>query len=790
MKKVLLTSLGVMVALAMVLTACQDPTDFTNTNYEGKVINELEAPQNVTAWAYAPTGYIRVAWDKVPNATGYEIYRRTELNGKTTVKFLQQIDNAYSAGGVDLFYEDIIDFDNEDITGNVTYKVVAYSDWSSNPKAAGKTLPWSGTESDWFLLQNSAADSNRVSLSGAPAPGSAIAKPTNLKVSKVTTYAVGVAPSSVVQLTWDAVPGVDYFINYGVGGGELDKAPITQTFWTQAVATTTYQKTGAAIIPLLGKTSIELVAQHQSTSSAVYGAAKYYGASEPATASEEGPAPATFGAPTNLSATPLGSKLVQLTWKKALGATGYKVYRFIASANGYLGNGGVVYEEWKDITAGLTIFNADGFDNLSAIDNLTTLYDGDGGVNGYPEKNLIYVVIATGPNNTVSVPSNVSYAGPNQVNAQTLTATVLSSDASYTLLDGWKGIRLNWPTEPYSGNTHKLYRAEVTWDGYAVVAEGEYAEVVAEVDAPNTVADGNIYNNYGLIDYPSVRKSWRYRLDTIAADGTVINSDYETVRTYPYVNQVNISVNMASIPTLDPNNTGTVTTRRSAYLNAYNIATTATQVQRIKSLLLDGEEVKIYKVQTDVSGNIIGNYEEITPPIAKNDVSTRVYVENNPAGYWKYFALVETTTVRNLANASNPTATITTADEAVWTVIDGTTLNTKLVEVTGDNGIGDYLNNLQVVAVITSGTGSSVTAAETARDTPSDPNHSFVEKPLQLSRYNTSSDPQSDVYRTNLLGQQIGSGSTYWAHKIEIFYIAGNGERTTVASVTATVTTP
>ena len=795
MKKVLLTSLGVMVALAMVLTACQDPTDFTNTNYEGKVINTLETPQNVTAWAYAPTGYIRVTWDPVPNASGYEIYRRTELNGKATVKFLVKVDNAYSnaRADTDFYYEDIIDFDNEDITGNVTYKVVAYSDWSSNPKTASN-LPWDGNDNDWFLLQNSSAESNRVSLSGAPAPGSAIAKPTNLKVSKVTTYTdATLTPSSVVQLTWDAVPGVDYFINYGVGGGELDKAPLST--WTQAVATTLYQKTGAAIIPLLGKTSIELVAQHQSTTSAVYGAAKYYGASEPATASEEGPAPATFGAPTGLSATPLTSKFVQLKWKAAQGATGYKVYRFIASAASYFGVGGegVVYEAWKEVT-GLNIINDDGFDNLSAIDNLTTLYDGDNGINNYPQKNLIYVVIATGPNNTVSVPSNVAYAGPNQVSAQVLSATNLwnANTNPYTLTDGWPGIRLNWSTQAYSGLSHKLYRAEVVYDGAAIISEGDYAEIASENDGFNTVADSDAQHNYGFIDTgAAVRKSWRYRLDTIAADGTVINSYYQTVTTYPYRDEVTINVTaVTNLPTLDPYNSSTpVTTRRAAYITGYQIANSVTQAAEIRSLLLDGEEVKVYRVQvatSNVNGAILGEYEELTP-ISKESVSNKVYEEYpGKPGYWKYFALVETTAMKNAGSASVQ-QTLTTADTAVWDIEDGTAANSKIVTVNG-NGLDDKLSTLQVIAVITTVSVSGADATQAIADSTLANLNATIggrntrEAPLQLSR-NTTGNPNSNEYRTGNLGLQVQSGQTYYAHEVSIFYINGAGVRTAVAGL-------
>jgi hypothetical protein len=819
MKKVLFASLGFLLTLALVLTACPEPTDFTNTNLEGKVINTLDKPGNVTAWAYAPTGYIRVTWDPVPNATGYEIYRRTELNGKATVKYLGASFNNFSDTSRFFYYEDILDFNNEDITGNVTYKVVAYSDWSSNPKTAGSTdLPWKGnsstsgsgetaiTEADWFLLQNSSADSNRVSLSGAPAPGSKIAAPKNLKVSNVKNQSQ--SGNGGIQLTWDAEPGVEYYVSYGVGGGDLEKdkvkAPLVLGTAVAVSVTNDAQKTAALVIPQIGKTYIEVVASHKGAAYKTGGTAGftsngntavYYSDSDPATITAEGPAPATFGSVTTLTATQLTDKTVKLSWKKALGATGYKVYRFISDASTYLGgtgatDSGVVYEAWKDITASLTdIANDDDFDNVFVIDNLTTLYDSDNGINGYPSKNLFYVVVAIGPNNTISGPSTVA-TRTRLITAATLTATNLSANPTtgYTLADGWAGVRLNWITQTYSGVSHKLYRAEVVFDGVAVISEGEYTEIASEDDGFNTVADSNAQHNYGLIDKDlSVRKSYRYRLDTIAADGTVINSNYQSVTSYPYRDQVSISVSVVH----PPNKDSTDTDRRKAYITAYRIAGTTTQAALIRSTLLAGEVVKIYRVQVDslAGTNIIGDYV-LVGSIPRDNVGTTIYVEENlgKPGYWKYFALVETTIEGNGAANSGASIQPTLAGtnmgqgSGTWTVRDDLVDPTlgKIVQVLG-NGVNDLLNGIQVIAEIRTGY-SDVSSAAALQALGDGTKYTEREQTLVLSRYVTQGNQNSNIYRTGLLDLPVSEGTTYYAHRVTIFYIQGDGTRSTAVT--------
>ena len=791
MKKVLLTSLGVMVALAMVLTACQDPTDFTYTNREEKVTKELEAP-NVTAWAYAPTGYIRVTWDPVPNATGYEVYRRTDLNGKTTVKFLVSVDNDYADTTRQFYYEDIIDYDNEDITGSVTYKVVAYSDWSSNPKAAAGTVPWTNSDVDWFLLQNNAADSNRVTLSGAPAPGSKIAAPKNLKVSTVKNLSQGVT-TAAIQLTWDVEPGVDYYVNYGVGGGELAKAPLALSTAKLVSGFNDAQKTAALVIPQIGKTYIEVVASHQGAAALGNAAgftvgtstAAYYSDSDPATITAEGPAPGTFGEMGTLSVNQLGNRTVQLSWKKVLGATGYKVYRFITSATGYLlDNGitlssGVAYEEWKEVT-GLNIITADGLDNVSTIDTLTTLYDGDSGINGYPSKNFFYVVVATGPNNTVSAPSNAVYAS-NQITVNSLSATNLYvvNTNDYDRDTKWPGIQLNWLGQTYSGVTHEVYRAEVTYaDGvYGVVAEGDYEALKDDGGHPNTVVDGAANNQYGFIDKPPVRKSWRYRLDTIAADGTVINSEYQTINDFPYVNTISIPLynGTAALPTLD----GTKTppdVSRPAYLVAYQIVQNTYQLDRLNSLLLPGEVINVYRVKLDAAqGNVIGDYSD-PREVA---VSTDPIIEYPGPGFWKYIAVVEGVTSRSTANT--PMYRVPTVTAGYTLTIEQGQGNSMLVKATG-NGVTDNLQGLKVTVRIYRGDGLDDTAAL-----------DDLGKKVTALRYeqydtylNTRVSGTDNEYSATITGLSTSTSTRSYMHNIYVWVYNDNGTRNGYSTVSQT----
>jgi hypothetical protein len=648
MKKFLIISFGVLMALGMVLAACSEtenpPSEYTNIEYKG--IYTLPPPQTVKANGYGSTGVIRVSWDPVANATGYLLYRKSEAtNGATMVVFKQAFSGTFNSA-VDLFFDDEISYNNEFAVGHkYTYKVVAFSAWSSNPNL--NDTP----SADWVVLQNSSKDSNTVtfSASGANAllgAGNPLPKPTGLVLNRGTFTSETGVRTDVVQATWNALPGVRYVVSYSIAGGELTgNYPM---IFQNSVNIDARQVTGACTIPLIfGTTYVEVVATQKTALTAGINA-YYYLDSEPASATVDFAltsltAPATFTAELQTDIDPALNDYVELIWDKVYGVNEYKVYRLTSITPGdFGGTGTYVYSGWEDISAAVNAqeLSTDPSKMIATDSNLPNL------ASSY----LHYIVIAVNNSGVsppkLATPVNVIYTA-SALNAAPLGWNNANSD--------WQGIHVFWIPDPRL--SYRLWRGPVFYDtsNRTWIEPSSYNEIISGITLQG---DGN----YGLIDTSAeYRRGWQYKLESYRGNefnAELIGTSYDRVIDTPYNNRIELTLHIENEPAVLKEGTGGDTGNPAQYRNAkayeigLRLSSTLTFQQLQRLFMWGDEEIRLYRIRSTATGITLGNDYDNPFTIPQSSLvntlrygvsaadlyETELIFDVPGPGYWRYLA--------------------------------------------------------------------------------------------------------------------------------------------------------
>ena len=612
MKKTLLIPIGILLVLGLAFISCSDPTDFTNENISYKGFDTLDPPANVNAYLYEPTGYIRVSWDPVANASSYLVYRKSVASGGLTAV----VSKTVPAG--DFTFEDSVSLSNQFRAGaSYTYKVVAVSNWSSTNQTGLGWLNNTGIE-DWVALQNSSKDSNSVSFSKLPAMGSELPKVTNVKLLKGNTYA-GSFPYAKTQnyiLTWDRVPGVNYIVSYGPAGGLGDQYPILRNFVNGSGA---YENSTSYIsLPVIyGEWYVEVVATKKAS---VGGGLDYFMDSQPVSPDLSFVlAPEAYlAAPMGLGATTVigNPNLIEVTWNSVVNADSYRVFRFIGR-EAVLASTTMVYDAWEEVTDSLNYYHIGGtqFRGYDAID-----------IGALPASSSIWYMIVALNANAVSAPGTVGVGNPYVVPA--ITAANLGLD-SFT--KEYRGIRVNWT--PQIGEYYKVFRIPLNYVG----ATSETTEGTAVAVTFTGILIPGV--QYGFTEQPEIRQGYIYRLEAYSDAACTVRTGVSysgAITGEPYGNELGVSlyvdrswVVQAPVNATDP--------RTPAYQIQYTITS---DIAGLKKLMKDTESVRISRMHYDGNGwgnAAIGNDDyTVVNTIAKAALSDKpMYVTTGP-GYFRF----------------------------------------------------------------------------------------------------------------------------------------------------------
>jgi hypothetical protein len=683
MRKIHHISISALVALGLALTACpgeeEIPSSRSNNN-TGKetpdwTIYTLPAPAFVSATAYGPTGTIRVSWEPVDGATGYDVFRKSEGPDGTTVKVM------YTGSGYPGIPEGTVPGTEAptddtyvgfvDVTGennqfkagvNYTYRVVANLD---TPDTLGGTAIngiWVPTLNDdtWIRVEKGSTESNTVSFptSGANrllGRGEKLAPPANLKLVRGDYYHENATPSETVYALWDAQYGVTYHVFYTLPGA--DGIGITKLMQpvTASDAKNLEQITLLSSLPnIYTDIKVEVIAAKSGVTAT--GETPYYLSSSPVTATLTAGTP-SVAAPLWDTFTPItqitGTDTVRLTITKRPEFASYRVYRFIGSATGYTVSGfeatggGYVYESWKEITGEVRFTDLDAdtlyIDDLSALDNK---YPGAGRTN---PATLFYTVVGVDAAGKISKPAAIQ----SWANAAPYETPILSKHnlGWNWAMGGYRGVHLGWT--PRAGESYKVKRvaADYQWLGgdisetanwlYLGLTDSEWRDVTPP--DINVAVDGS----HGFIDTPAIRKSYHYKLEaydtlTNALKGSsAIRAEYS----YPYHNvmpdalapSVSVAGNYSGI-VLPPSE------RFKAYKTAVTISVPfGSTFTEFKAWLNQDESIKIYRapveaVLTPVSEK--GPYV-LAKTISYNEMNTIRFIDTDVPGPGSYKYVAE-----------------------------------------------------------------------------------------------------------------------------------------------------
>jgi hypothetical protein len=742
-KSLLVFGVIAMMVHSLAFTSCEQPTDQTVTTVSKTELQTLPPPANVKATAYKESGVIRVTWDAVANAAAYDVYRR---GGNASVQLVRANFTPTTTGTPDpyLVYDDTIGWNNELRAGeSYVYKVVAKTNWSTNP-AAATSNPWAAagsqvTDPYSAIVQNSSRDSNAVSFGSLLPANSKLPSPKNLKVESLVVTDAYVTPydkTEIIRASWEKAPGLNYLVRYSLGNeGTVDAnggylAAITPSA-TEYLAVTAYQD-----LPIIrgGKINVEVIAYRPYTGAGTAITDVYYLPSDPAANSIE-KLPALLAKP-SISVGPNGSYGdVALAWTNPATADAYEIYRFITSSGTYTPVPtpgtvtGIIYNDWTNITNAIKASVRE-----TAVNNLTgeisyAAVDSPGET--APGQYLYYAIVAK--KGSAKSEAALSNAVTSQFTAAApaLSGWFEGGSISFANSNWWNGIAnvpakvvLQWNNNDTDGYTYKVYRAAAVSNGDTITGPVGNEWQWEELTSPITISDAGT-STATIYDAPPLRKAYRYKLVTsytsYANTSSVTNAatvktleSYTTLSEYPYqTNRVNISlsVNLPELPNPLGNKRGT------AYQLEYKIDETDLAIYQLKTYILqDGEKVRISRNRfaggyggyaSGDEGADFGQLRQIQKAELNN---TSKWLEQNLSGYYDYRIEVIDAADKPLFNdyrtvaynnSPGPSAGLTFTRQTGGVVTPG---KVRLTVTGANSGIDAYLQGTKVYVKYVTGT--------------------------------------------------------------------------------------
>jgi len=362
MKKLLLGVMGAALSFGLILTGCEQPTEYTVN--EG--LASIPGPGNLEAKIH--DGVIYLTWDSVANASGYRIVRKDNETGITKVLN----DNMVNTGSGSLWHGDIVGWDNQLVHDRTyTYTVI-----SLNTAGINKSV-LSGESS----VEATAQIPGRTAFSLGDAPVIAVEREPD---------------ANFILVTFPTKPNLRYDVSYVYGTGSI-VAQLSGGPSGSESGGDLSNPTRAVRFPLIGGNNTV------SVKASFVGDESYYNQTAVSTKTTGNLALSGLGNITGFNATRTGAR-VDFTWNNVSGATGYKIYK--AQTGSYIttmADGITVQSNWIQISPTIGPVNENGTWKAAYSETGPASWSG----------NYIYVLIAEGANNNKSNPKFASVSEGN-----------------------------------------------------------------------------------------------------------------------------------------------------------------------------------------------------------------------------------------------------------------------------------------------------------------------------------------------------------------------------------------
>jgi hypothetical protein len=472
---------GLFLLFIMALWGCASPVDDITVDGTEQPY-AIPGPGNVTARVYE--GIVLLTWDPVPDAEGYQIFRKDNTDNIT--KAIAVDSGTYPIGGP-FYFIDTASITNNLIDGHsYTYIVYSLSGHSANHRAVAVDA----------YIGNGASSSNEVT---ANVPDRKSTDDETFAWITVDQESVDIEQVSgnYLQVSWDAQPNLRYLVRYiygkGLAGVETDLFPeIDYGYGNKGYSP--LNPRASVQLPLLGSAP---AAGNTVIIYALYiGDYDYYYEKYGTASQTESFAKTGVGTPQEFKAfRDAANTTVYFEWEPVDGATGYVVYKapYNEATEAITGDWAVVATSTPQEYDGKIVASE------TAAVGLETAY--------------YYTVIATGANNERSLAADVA-----TVDMAVITATDL--ELAFREPYDARTIQLTWERIPHdAGVTYELHRATVEFGGTGVfsssnttpVKYGEWTNISPTADK-FTQTKGVVVDTPAINNVPTINTYYIYRL--------------------------------------------------------------------------------------------------------------------------------------------------------------------------------------------------------------------------------------------------------------------------------------
>jgi hypothetical protein len=442
MKKKVSVAITGLALLFVSMTFAGCPSEFSLE--EAVTPYAIPGPAHVTARVYE--GIILLTWNPVPDAAGYQIFRRDE-----TDNIDKAISGAFEKQG-QLYYIDTATLDNNLIDGHsYTYTVCSLSGQSGNRAVLDTNAYIGNGKTNSNTVRANVPDRNDTS---AGAFDWIAVDPASIRIEPIVDPIAN--SQDTLLVTWDAKPNLTYRVVYSYGKGaaidvtgpDLPKKEITPgATWAEGYAGYSPLNPKAFVkLPIVGgENSISVIARF-------IGDTDYYSVAGIETQTENF-AKSGIATPDNFIAT-RSNTTVTFAWDDVEEAASYTVYKAP-----YSELTGTVAGDWATVE-----FNA------PPVKNGATWIASE--LNVAIAASYYYTVIATGADGKKSAAANV----------KPIDQIVIASIApSVELLEGFANrVQITWERIPFDADvSYELFRSAIEVGGAGVWGESSsFSDIV------------------------------------------------------------------------------------------------------------------------------------------------------------------------------------------------------------------------------------------------------------------------------------------------------------------------